>query len=200
MAEETMQMPQEQQSAKPGFLSTPAGKAAMIVGALAVLAIIAGVAVAVVLRFVLPQVTDVEIRVPQQQGSKPATSTSGEGLGAAQPAPAVSYEEVFRFRDIFDPLIKPAEEASEEPAPSETTTDAADTTEYAPNTLYLLSISTAGEAPTAVMVWDQQQYTLAEGDTIPDSPWRVLDIRTTSVVMLYGDQQVVLSVGQGIQK
>lgn len=200
MAEETTQMAPEQQPGKPGFFSTPAGKAAMIVGALAVLAIVAGVAVAVVLKFVLPQAPDLEIRVPEQQASKPATEGVGSAEGAAGPAPEVSYEEVFRFRDIFDPLIKPAEETSEEPVPSETSTETAGAAEYSPNTLYLLSISTAGDAPTAEMVWDQQQYTLWEGDTIPDSPWRVLDIRSTSVVMLYGDQQVVLSVGQGIQK
>ncbi len=200
MADQPMDTPQEQQAARQGFFATPAGKTAMIVGALAVLAIIAGVAVAVVLRFVLPQAPEVEIRVPQQQASKPTTQTAGEKEGPTQPAPAVSYDQIFRFRDIFDPLIKPAEETSEEPAPTETTTDTADATEYAPNTLYLLSVSTTGDAPTALMVWDQQQYTLSEGDVIPDSPWRVLDIRSTSVVMLYGDQQVVLSVGQGIQK
>jgi hypothetical protein len=111
----------------------------------------------------------------------------------------VSYDEVFRFRDIFDPLIKPADETTTEPPPSETTTDTGDATDYAADTLYLVSITT-GAPPTAVMVWDRQQYTLQEGDAIPDSPWRLLDIRTTSVVMLYGDQQVVLSVGQGIQK
>lgn len=199
MADENIQTQQPAQ-AKSGFFSTPNGKVVMVVGALAVLAIVAGIAVAVVVKVVLPQPQDIEIRVPQQQqGSKPATQAAG-GEQAAQPAPAVSYDEVFRFRDIFDPLIKPVEETSAEPTPSETTTSTGDLTEYAANTLYLVSISTTGDTPSAVMVWDRQQYTLQEGDTIPDSPWQVLDIRTTSVVMLYGDQQVILSVGQGIQK
>jgi hypothetical protein len=198
VADENIQTPQQPGQAKTGFFSTPNGRLVMIVGALALLAIVLGVAAAVVMKVVLPQPVD-EIRVPQQQQSKPATQTAS-GEQPSGPAPAVSYDEVFRFRDIFDPLIKPAEETSAEPTPSETTTDTGDATEYAANTLYLISISTTGDTPSAVMVWDRQQYTLQEGDAIPDSPWQVLDIRTTSVVMLYGDQQVVLSVGQGIQK
>ncbi|MBC7267001.1 MAG: hypothetical protein H5T75_08550 [Coriobacteriia bacterium] len=199
MADENIQTPQQPEQAKGGFFSTSTGKLVMVVAALAVLAIVAGVAVAFVLKVVLPQPQEIEIRVPQQQqGSKPATPTAGEQ--PASPAPAVSYDEVFRFRDIFDPLIKPVEETSAEPTPSETTTDTGDVTDYAADTLYLISISTTGDTPSAVMVWDRQQYTLQEGDAIPDSPWRLLEIRTTSVVMLYGDQQVVLSVGQGIQK
>lgn len=200
VADENIQTPQQPGLATRGFFSTPNGRLVMIVGAIALLAIILGVAAAVVLKVLLPQPQEIEIRVPQQEGSSPATQAAGEGQAPAAPAPAVPYDEVFRFRDIFDPLIKPVEEAEVEPSPSETTTDTGDVTEYAANTLYLISISTTGDTPSAVMVWDRQQYTLEEGDTIQDSPWRLLEIRTTSVVMLYGDQQVVLSVGQGIQK
>ena len=50
------------------------------------------------------------------------------------------------------------------------------------------------------MVWDKTEYTLSEGESIPSSPWKVLEIRTDDVVMLFGDQQVVLSIGQGINK
>lgn len=200
MAEELMQTSQQPEQGKAGFFSTPTGKAVMIVGALGVLAVIAGVAVAVVLRFVLPQAADVEIRVPQQQASKPSTPTAGGQESPAQPAPAVSYDQVFRFRDIFDPLIKPAEETSEEPAPSEPTSDVADVTDYAPNTLYFVNIAQDSERLYAVLVWNGQMYTLAEGESIPNSPWRVLEIRTSSVVMLYGDQRVVIGLGQGVQK
>lgn len=200
MAEEIVQNPEQPEQGKAGFFSTPAGKAVMIVGALGVLAVIAGVAVAVVLRFVLPQVADVEIRVPEQQASKPATQAAGGKEGPAQPAPAVSYDQVFRFRDIFDPLIKPSEETSEEPAPTETTTDTVDATEYAPNTLYFINIAQDSERLYAVLVWNGTVYTLPEGGVIPDSPWKVLDIRTSSVIMLYGDQQVVIALGQGVQK
>ncbi|MCX8007472.1 MAG: hypothetical protein N3B11_05080 [Coriobacteriia bacterium] len=199
MADESIQNPQPA-AAKPSFFATSTGKLVMVVAALAVLAVVVGVAAAVVLKFVLPQPQDIEIRVPEQRQPSATTTQTAGGEKAEGPAPAVSYDQVFRFRDIFDPLIKPAEETTAEPAPSETATDTGDATQYSPNTLYLISISSDAGTPSAVMVWDQQQYTLEEGDSIPNSPWRLLDIRTSSVVMLYGDQQVVLGIGQGIQK
>ena len=38
------------------------------------------------------------------------------------------------------------------------------------------------------------------GDPIADTPWKVVSIGDTSVVMLYGDTQVTLTTGQGLSK
>ncbi len=169
-------------------------------GALAVLVVVGAVAAVLVL-FVFQSSSDsgVEVRVPegqttqQQGGSTPASDT----VEAASPASAVTNSEVFTFRDIFEPL---AGAVAPDVTPTEDTTDTVDTTEYAADTLYLIAIGTEGDVPYASLVWNSQTFTLNEGDSIPNTPWKVLDIRTSDVVMLYGDQQVVLSVGQGISK
>lgn len=185
---------------KPQFFSTPLGKVVMILGAVSVLAIIAAIVIFVVMFVLFPATPEVEIRVPQgQQPAAGGTEASGTPV-AAQPAARVTNDEVFTFRDIFKPLLTALDEGEGTPSPSEDSTSTTDTTEYAANTLYLLSVSTIGDAPEARMVWDQEEYTLSEGESIPNSPWEVLEIRDDSVVMLFGDQQVILTVGQGIQK
>lgn len=186
---------------KQGFFSTPVGRIVMIVGALGALAVIAGIVIAVVMFVLFPKNADLEVRVPEGQRQPAAAGTEAtSGAAPTQAAAVVSNDEVFTFRDIFEPLITAKDAATQEPAPSEDSTTAPDTTEYAANTLYLVSVTTTGDQPEARMVWDQQEYTLSEGDLIPNSPWKLLQIRDDSVVMLFGDQQVILTVGQGIQK
>ncbi|MHB1341639.1 MAG: hypothetical protein ACYC77_07795 [Coriobacteriia bacterium] len=186
--------------AKPAFFSTAMGKVVMVLGALSVLAIIAAVVIFVAMFVLFPTSPEVEVRVPEGQ-QQPAGGTDASGTPAAtQPAARVTNDEVFTFRDIFKPLLVAADEDEAAPSPSQDSTSTDDATEYAADTLYLLSVSTEGDTPEARMVWDQESYTLSEGDSIPDSPWKVLEIRDDSVVMLFGDQQVILTVGQGIQK
>ena len=48
--------------------------------------------------------------------------------------------------------------------------------------------------------WNGTTYTLAEGEQVDDSPWKVLEINSDSVVMLFGDTRITLSTGQGITK
>ena len=51
-----------------------------------------------------------------------------------------------------------------------------------------------------MLSWNGQTYTLAEGESIPNTPWQVLEINSSTVVMLYGDARITLSVGVGISK
>lgn len=175
----------------------------IVLGALAVLAIVAGIAVALVLFVFNGAKDDIEVRVtPTQQDSTGSTTTTATSA-ASGPADAVANDEVFTFRDIFKPLVGATAPDTTAGTAADTTggtTDTVDTSEYAADTLYLLAIQTDGDVPSAQMVWNQKEYLLSEGDVIPGTPWKVLDIRTDDVVMLYGDQQVVLSVGQGISK
>ncbi|TDB38939.1 MAG: hypothetical protein D9V44_04510 [Actinobacteria bacterium] len=168
-------------------------------GALAILVVIGAVAAVLVL-FVFQTSTDnsVEVRVPEGQTAQAGTSaTTTETAEAGSPAAAVSNSEVFTFRDIFAPLVGAT---STETSATETTTDTVVPGDYAADTLYLIAIGSESGVPSASMIWNSQTYTLNEGDTIPNTPWKVFDIRTSDVIMLYGDQQVVLSVGQGISK
>ncbi|PKQ38880.1 MAG: hypothetical protein CVT59_02050 [Actinobacteria bacterium HGW-Actinobacteria-1] len=171
----------------------------LALGALAILVVVGAIAAVLVL-FVFQTSTDnvVEVRVPEGQTSQQGGSTAAtETVEAASPAAAVANSEIFTFRDIFEPLVGAV---SAPTSPTETTTDTAVPGDYAADTLYLIAIGSESGVSYADMVWNSQAYTLAEGDVIPDTPWKVFDIRTSDVVMLYGDQQVVLSVGQGISK
>jgi len=166
--------------------------------AVGVLAVIAGIVAAVVVFVLNGAEGDLgQVVTPTTPSGTGSTATTDAPV-AASPADPVANDEVFTFRDIFTPLVG----ATSSGGTTDTAdgTETVDTTEFAADTLYLLAIQTDGDSPQAQMVWDQKEYLLSEGDVIPNTPWKVLDIRTDDVVMLFGDQQVVLSVGQGISK
>ena len=170
-----------------------------IVLALAGLAIVGGVIAALVLFVFADKPADIEVRTPQKPtASQPAGTTSPAAPQGATVTP-VRNDQVFTFRDVFEPLLKPINKPT---ASTTTTTSTAsvDTSDYSANTLYLIGIVTEDGVMKAVLVWDQAEMKLAEGQSISGTPWKVLDVRETSVIMLYGDQQVVLTIGQGIQK
>lgn len=168
-------------------------------GVLAVLAVLGGIAAALFLFVFQAPTNQVEVRVPDSVAQQPQSGTAATTATAeaAAPAAAVANDAIFTFRDIFKPLISSTTETT---TATETTTDTVDTTDYAADTLYLISIGTESGSAVATMVWNSTTYQLGEGDSIPNTPWKVLTIRTSDVIMLYGDQQVVLSVGQGISK
>lgn len=188
-------------SKKPGFLSTATGKIVAIVVGLGVLGIIAGVAVAIVLYVFGNQVVD-EIQTQIEQSPVTAESaTSTASVEAKTPATKVSNADVFTFRDIFSPLIEPEVVASASSTTPSTTTTTTDTvTPTNPGTLYLDGVVTEDGVLKAQLRYNGSSYSLAPGGVIPNSPWQVLRVSTSSVVMLYGDVQVTLGVGQGITK
>lgn len=186
---------------KKGFLSTTGGKVVAIVVGLGLLGIIAGIAVAIVLYVVGGQAADEISDQIEQQVTETAQPATGSVVAEAEaPAPEVTNSEVFTFRNIFVPLIKPpvVETAVPPGTTSGTTTDSVTPTTQ--NTLYLDGVVTQNGVLSAVLLWNGQTYTLAPGGVIPNSPWEVLRVSSTSVTMLYGENQVTLSVGQGISK
>lgn len=171
----------------------------IVLGVIAVLVVVAAIAVTVVL-FVFNGVkSEIDVQVTPTQQTGTGTPAPNDTPVAAGPADPVANDEVFTFRDIFKPLAGAAAVTTASDT-SGGTTATVDTSEYAAGTLYLVAISTSGNAPVAQMVWDRKELSLSEGDVIAGTPWKVLDIRTDDVIMLYGDQQVVLSIGQGISK
>lgn len=178
---------------KPSFLSTPNGRIVMIVGAVFAFLAIAGIAAAVVFTFFIKgAVEDVVTDVANQvaSGSTTATASAEATEGPAVEPGDVPLSDLFTFRDIFDPLVKPAVVSDEE---SETAdfTGAADT-------LYLLDIIVEDGLTKAVLSYNGTEYKAAEGQVLGTTPWQVLDIGSSSAVMLFGDTQVTLSVGQGV--
>lgn len=197
----------EPKSGLRGLLATTGGKIVAIAIGLAVLGAVAGI-VAIVVVFLVGKgmVESVESGVVPVVSANSVSATSTPGApggggagssGKAAEVPAeVSNSEVFTFRDIFKPLITEKEETDTGAAPG-----SADASQTAgdPDTLYLQDIRIEGGEAKAVLSLNGVEYVLAPGEVVGTTPWKVLSIDDSSdtVVMLYGDSQITLTVGQG---
>jgi hypothetical protein len=172
------------------FFATTLGKIVIIGGAIVVLLTIVTVVAVIVLGAVgfglFQQV------VEETPGSAVATTTVGTPAGTAvvSAVPTIENSEVFTPRNPFQRVIIPAPaSAAEEPA-----TSADDE-----NTLTLLEIIEENGVRKAVLRLGATTYTLAAGEQLGSTPWQVVTVGTSSATMLYGDSQIVLTVGQGVQ-
>ncbi|MDZ4063334.1 MAG: hypothetical protein U1E22_01590 [Coriobacteriia bacterium] len=186
-----------------GLLSTSTGKMIVIGGAVLGFLVVAGLVAWAVFMFVLQPSS-----APDTAGIKDAKAAGSQettaGAAAIVEPGGVPLSDLFTFRDIFEPLIvtpnaSELETTTGSPTAT-TTTDPVDAPDTSSQTLYLQDIISDNGVAKAVLVFEGQEYTLAEGESIPDSPWEVLAIGTTSVTMLYGDVQVTISIGQGVTK
>lgn len=177
-----------------GFLSTTVGK--LVVGGIALVLILGAVA-AVFFIFILNKASD---EIPQPPVVVPVETTSTpDGEGEPVERPEVPLEDTFAFRNIFQPTIKITVASSDSDDGTDGTADG-EIPDVPPDTLFLMSVSTVDGEPVAELIWNGQQYSLKEGESIPDTPWQVLSISGDTVVMLYGDARVTLTAGQGISK
>jgi len=184
-----------------GFFGSTVGKVVLALAALVVVLIVIGLFAWFFL---------LNSSAPQSGPSSATTSSGGSTVtsgsaAASESIPPVEPQErplesTFTFRNVFAPTLKqptPAAEVASATSSSSTSESAESVPE---NTLYLKSIQTENGKKTATFIWNGQTYKLGEGDTIPDTPWKVVEIGDSSVVMLYGDTQVTLSPGQGLSK
>lgn len=172
-----------------GFFSTTAGKIAIIVGALFALMIVAGLAIGVFFLFFAGEVVDDFQQTIE--GSVAATATPSGEVEPTEPG-EIALSNIYTFRNIFEPLIdEPVEEVEEVEGEEEIPS-------LEENTLFLQDIVVEDGVSKAVLIWNDSRYVLAEGEIISGTPWQVLSVGTEAVTMLFGDEQVVLIVGQGI--
>ncbi len=188
-------LPEEPKS--PSFFSTDTGKAVVAVIAVFMLVIVAGVALFMLfLRDTGTTVTPV---------TEPAPVTSSEttpGVTPVDPA-EVPLSNTFVFRNIFAPSIKapaPPTESASEDADADGNGTSSGTTAGS-NELMLMSIQTVDGEPTATMSWNGETYVLVKGEEIPGTPWKVVDIGSDSVTVIYGDSSPIeLTVGSSVTK
>jgi hypothetical protein len=183
---------------KPGFLSTTAGKIVLAVVALFILLAIAGVVVGIfAVGGLSGWLKSGSVTVAPTAGSTTTTTTAAAAAIVIVEPPQRPLSASFTFRNVFAPSIKtPVAPSAEESSSADSTAGSTDS----PDTLYLIDIvSTDGESQ-GVFVWNGVTYTEGAGGTIDSSPWKVLEVGSDSVLMLYGDTQVTLTLGQGISK
>lgn len=195
---------QPEAAGKQGFMSTTLGKVVVYGGAAIALLTVLGIAAFIALSFfVFNAAEDVLDQAASSVGSQVTTGTASADPAEQEPVEPgeIPLTSIFTFRDIFDPLIKsvPADSGS---STNETSTagdtDGDGVPDLAPNTLYLDSIVVEDGITRAVLLYNNSEYRLAQGEVVGDTPWKVLSISSGSVTMLYGDSQVVLVVGQGV--
>lgn len=169
------------------------GKPGVVVLAAALFLLVAVAAAGAVYVFVLGA-ADSEMPVVTTPVEQDVSAAAEANPDATEPPP-VPLTRVFTFRDVFEPLIKPAP-APVAPVPgTEVTTPTADAPD---GTLYLRDVVAVDGEPAAVLMLDGQTYTLKAGESIPGTPWQVVSIDGQTVRMLFGDVPVTLSVGQGV--
>jgi hypothetical protein len=144
-------------------------------------------------------------------GGKASAATS-PSVPASESAPIVDpmqkpLESTFTFRNVFAPTLKmqmPVIVTSGSTTTGSSTTGGSSTAtasvKVPADTLYLQSIQTVDGHKSATFIWNNNTYVLAEGETIPDTPWKVVSIGETSAVMLFGDTEITLTTGQGLTK
>jgi hypothetical protein len=191
-------LPPEEGEAKKGFFSTTTGR---IVGIVLALLVVGGIVAAIAVFLMLFVFNSAVDEVTDDLSVTPTTTATAsvEGTMAEALEPdKIPYPDIYTFRDIFDPLVRPPveeETGTVDPAEGKYTSES-----VSEGTLLLEGIVVENGVPTAILVYNGTTYRLIEGDVIPGTPWEVLTINETSVTMLYGDTQVTLTVGQAVTR
>lgn len=199
-----------------GFLASTLGK--IVIGAVALVVALAVIGTLVWMAFFNTPTSQAPGKVVTRVVT-PATSTAASGSAPVAESDPITdppdkpLESTFTFRNVFAPTVKkPTPDAviasitapAVATASSSTNSGSGSTsnilTKVDKNTLYLVSIQTVNSDRTATFIWNGTLYTLKVGDTIADTPWKVVSIGDSSVIMLYGDTQVTLTTGQGLSK
>jgi len=206
-----------------GYAATKSGR--LVLGGIGLLLVLAAIGAILFLFVLRPNDPDsVEALVPPAGAvSAPVTDAEASDEESATMPGTKPLSSTFVFRDVFEPTTKPSTPAGSSQGTSTadggtsadgTTSDGSnsdgtdggdgdgdgDDVDVPADTLLLQSVSTADGEPVATFVWNGQTYTAGEGDQLGETPWQVLDISGNTVVMLYGDTRVTLTVGQGISK
>jgi hypothetical protein len=179
-----------------GFLATTTGKIVVGVVALVVLVVIAG---AIVFMLASGGVAGLlksgGVTVKSTTVTASVATTSAAGTAPILEPSQKPLTSSFTFRNVFAPSIKPPVAPS-----AETSGSSSSGSTNSPDTLYLVDIVSTDGVMQGVFVWNGVTYTEGAGGTIDSSPWKVLEVNSDSVVMLFGDTQVTLTVGQGVSK
>lgn len=168
--------------------------------ALAAVAVIAGLVVAAVRFYV--GATEVAGEVAEEIVATVTAPQEGsqEALAQAkQPAPPVPNNEVFAFRNVFVPLVQASSTTTVGVIPA--TGSSTETATVAPaNTLYAQGIVTEGGVSKVILKYGSATYTLAPGESIQGTGWKVVSVGSTSVTMQFNGVSYTLSIGQGLTK
>lgn len=208
--QDPLQAPIEPLSADPpagGLGASSGGRIVVIIVAVVLLLAVLGAAAFFLLPSLLGDDDGGQVAVTPSTSAGTGTGSSQATSGAPTPEAAseepdiVPLGDVFTFRDIFEVLLPapPEEGATDGTTPTASDGDTS-TPDVSENTLFLEDIVILDGIPYAYLLWNGEEFVLTEGESIPGTPWQVLTINADSVVMLFGDVPVTLTIGQGVSK
>jgi hypothetical protein len=176
-----------------GFFSTALGRALLIGLGVAVILGIIGVVVVLVLGVFASNTGTVTGGSVAGKSTAGATGAESSATAAASVVPSEPpLVPVIANRDVFSPR-DPFEEIKPPVVPSETV-------KVEENVLVLKDIVTEDGVRKGVFTYNGVQYVGGPGDVLGRTNWKVLAVYESSADVLFGDDRVTLSVGQGIQK
>jgi len=178
------------------FLGTTLGK--IVVGGAIVVVVLAALG-AIAYFFMFSGSEDSGLKNPIVTTVETSSTVPGAEEGTPTPRPEPPLEDTFAFRNIFMPTIQVTLSPVEGDGTSSSSGNGS-TADVPADTLFLAGVSEVDGEPVAELIWNGQTYSLSEGESIPGTPWQVLSISGDTVVMLFGDTRVTLTVGQGISK
>jgi hypothetical protein len=173
----------------------------IVAGAIVLIALVAFVAYALLL-VGSSAVPGTPSATPGTPGTPGSVAPSTSPTAALLPVAEVDWRDVFTPRNPFK-VIKPVQIAVPEP---EEDTDTGgnnnnnggnDDEEEEDATLTLEDIVTEDDVRKAVVKLDGVTYTLGAGEQVGDSDWSIVEVNEETVVVLYGDVRIELSIGQG---
>jgi hypothetical protein len=178
-----------------GFFASTAGRVLLVGGGVIILLGIVGAVVFFVLGSSLLGVSSgasaASAPTAVATPASPVGSAASSSSVGAPAIPTIANRDVFTPRSPFVPIV---------PAVTVTAAEASATQATNDNTVILTDIVINNGVRNAVFLTQGVTYTLAVGGTIGSTPWKVISIGTSSVVMQFGDTRVTFSLGQGITK
>lgn len=187
---------------------TTVGKAVIIAVPLVITAIIFLVVFMVVLSGGPESTTSQVPSTPAGSSSSPTNKEATPAKAGTQEQKEPEYSEnldVFQPRDPFESAIKETTPTAPGSASSTSTTSSSTTTTSSSTsqTTKLLALESTYEQSGvmyAKVKYDTSSYEVKAGDQIDSSPYKVLRVDSSSVTLLYGDDQLTLNVGQEVYK
>ena len=206
------------------FIKTPLGKLALVGVVLLILLFLAAFLVGIFFLFSSLRTTSkeaskvpVEIKKTSETATASAKKSTSETDTAKDEKPEeLTSFEVYEYKDPFEPLI--TEESTGTPGSGDTTPTTPTTTPgdegdegeesstgsgeetTGPQVLEVQDIYTENGTKYSSVKYGSSVHKVKEGDRVNESPYEVLTIGTDSVVFLYGDQRVQVSIGESILK
>ncbi len=188
------------------YRATPSGKIVVVAVPVAVLVLIVAVVALTVLNSGQPSDGGADVKTVESTATPSAAATETPEQTATPSAettepPINQNYEVYETRDPFKPMdstAAPSSTAGTQSAPSSSSSSAGAGQQG--NVLALKSVTAQNGVLYANVEYGTNSYVVRSGERVGDSPYQITSISSDSATFLYGDDTLMLAVGEEVQK